>query len=271
MINVIKMDIYRMIHARSTYYTLIGLALFLIFLITNSHDTLLDVQQGRPIATASVGIGFNASLLSDNMTLLNFFQLFAGSKSFILMLSIFSVLFINHEEASGFSKNIAGQVQKRGWLFFSKFICQSVFILACFFVGIVVSFLAGGISYDSVVIGNVGRLIMAVGLQFLFHLAFAGILLLIITLIKQPVISLLISILLCFGAFSFLYQLLDKWLISLFKLTNFTIENYTMTGLIPQVSIQSNTSQLIGGLAIAAIYCLVTVGLSVSIKNKRDI
>lgn len=271
MINVIKMDCYRMFRSRSTYYILIGLAIFLVFLISNTHKSLVDVQEGRPVAEAVVGIGFDASLLADKMSLLQFFKVFAGSKSFILMLSIFSVLFINHEEASGFSKNIAGQVQKRGWLLISKFICQGIFIWLIFIVGIATTLMAGEMSYDSIVVGNIGSLLQEVGLQFIFHLAFAGILLVIISLIRQPIISLLISILLCFGAFTFVYQGIDGIIQRVLAVPEFTLTNYTMTGIIPSISLDSANGQIIKGIIIALIYCLATLALSVTIKNKRDL
>ncbi len=271
MLNIIKMDVYRMLHSRSTYYVLIGLSFFLFFLVSNTHKALLDLQQGIPVAEAIVGIGFDATLLSDKMSLLQFFKVIAGSQSFILMLSVFSVLFINHEEASGFSKNIAGQVQKRGWLLLSKFICQGLFILLAFIVGIATIIVAGETSYEAIIIGNIGQLFLEIGVQFIFHLAFAGILLVIITLLRQPVISLLVSVLLCFGAFGFLYRAIDGWLQKGMGGTGFTVTNYTMTGIISRVSIDSADSDLIRSLVIAVIYCVVTVGLSVAIKNKRDL
>lgn len=269
--NVVKMDLYRMLRSRSTYYILIGLSVFLVFLISNSHESLLDIQKGLPVPKAIVGIGFDGSLLADQMSLVQFFKVFARSQSFILMLAIFSVLFINHEEASGFSKNIAGQVQKRGWLLFSKFICQGLFILFAFLVGILTVLVAGEMSYDAVVLGNIGQLFQEVGLQFLFHLAFAGILLLIITLIRQPIVSLLVGVLLCFGAFAFVYQAIDGWIQQGLRMPEFTLTDYTITGIIPRVSIDSANDQLIKAVIIALIYSVLTLVLSVTIKNKRDL
>lgn len=269
--NVIKMDVYRMLRSRSTYYILIGLSFFLVFLINNSHESLLDSQKGLPVPKAIVGIGFDGNLLSDQMSLLQFFKVFARSQSFILILAIFSVLFINHEEASGFSKNIAGQVQKRGWLLFSKFICQGLFIVLAFLVGLVTVLAAGEMSYDEIVLGNIGQLLKEVGLQFIFHLAFAGILLLIITFIRQAIVSLLVSVLLCFGAFGFLYHAIDRWIQQGLGIPDFTLNNYTITGIISQVSIDSAKGQLIRAVIVALIYGMLTVGLSVTIKNRRDL
>lgn len=266
MLNVIKMDLYRMFRSRSTYFVLIGISLFMAFMVQNMYGSI-----GKEIDPVYIGIGNNPDLLSDSMDLRTIFQAMAGSRVFMLGIAVFSVLFINREEVSGFTKNIAGQVQNRGMLSISKFVSLCVYVVLNFVVGLAVLFFAGNLFFDAITLGNVFDLIKEVGLQFMFHIAFAAIMLGIITLVKQAVVSMLLGILLPMGGFSFLYQALNDMIHKLAGTDAFNMMDYTITGIIATVSTSSSTGTIIRSILVSLVFIVVMLAYSVTMKQKRDV
>ena len=266
MLNVIKMDLYRMFRSRSTYLVLVGISLFMAFMIQNMHGTI-----GEEVDPVIIGIGNNPELLSESMSLQTIFQAMAGSRIFMLGIAVFSVMFINREDVSGFTKNIAGQVQNRGMLSFSKFVSLSVYVILNFVVGVAVLFFVGNMVFDSITVGNVFGLLAEMGLQIVFHTAFAAIMLGIITLVKQAVVSMLIGILLPMGGFAFLYQALNDGIHKLIGSNAFSINNYTVTGIVATVSTHSTTGTIIRSIIVSLAFIVVMLAYSVTMKQKRDV
>lgn len=266
MLNVIKMDLYRMFRSRSTYLVLIGTLAFMSFMINNMHGSI-----GKEADPVIIGIGNNPALLSDSMNLQTLFQAMAGSRVFLLGIAIFSVLFINREEVSGFTKNIAGQVQNRGMLSISKFVSISVYVVLTFLIGLVVLFYVGNMFFDSITLGNMVGLLKEVGLQLVFHIAFAAIMLGIITLIKHAVVSIMIGILLPMGGFAFLYQALNDGIHRLASSDAFNIMDYTVTGIVATVSTNSSVGTIIRSILVSVGFIVVMLAYSVTMKQKRDV
>ncbi|WP_086312819.1 hypothetical protein A5821_000371 [Enterococcus sp. 7F3_DIV0205] len=266
MVNVIKMDLYRMFRSKSTYFVLVGLLSFMIMLILPMNNSI-----GEPDADVKLGISTNTEELKNIMDLKLLFTIMAGSNSFMMGIVIFSVLFINREEVSGFTKNIAGQVQIRGMLALSKFVSQSVFVLLSFSSGLLVFFTVGNIVFESVKIGNIFDLFKEVGLQFIFHVAFAAIVLGIITLFKQSVASMLVGILITFGGLSYIYKIINDIIHKLVTDKAFNIMNYTITGIIPSVSIDSSVSTIVRGIIVSVVFIVIMLTYSVIMKQKRDV
>jgi ABC-2 type transport system permease protein len=266
MLNVIKMDLYRMFRSRSTYLVLIGISLFMAFMIQNMHGSI-----GKEADPVIIGIGNNPALLSESMTLQRIFQAMASSRIFMLGIAVFSVMFINREDISGFTKNIAGQVQNRGMLSISKFVSISVYVILTFVVGVVVLFFVGNMIFESITVGNIVGLLAEMGLQILFHIAFAAIILGIITLVKQAVVSMLIGILLPMGGFAFLYQALNDGIHKLVGSDAFNINDYTVTGIVATVSTHSTTETIIRSIIVSLAFIVVMLAYSATMKQKRDV
>ncbi|MGY3779359.1 hypothetical protein [Isobaculum melis] len=266
MLNVIKMDLYRMFRSRSTYLVLLGILAFMSFMIQNMHGSI-----GKEVDPVIIGIGNNPALLSETMSLQTIFQAMAGSRVFMLGIAIFSVLFIQREEASGFTKNIAGQVQNRGMLALSKFVSLSVYVVLNFVVGLAVLFFVGNLFFDAITLGNIFDLLKEVGLQFVFHIAFLALMLGIITLIKQAVVSTLIGMLLPMGGFAFFYQAINDGIHQLVGSDAFNIMDYTVTGIVATVSTHTATGIMIRSLVVSLTFIIVMLTYSVTMKQKRDV
>lgn len=139
MLNMIKMDLYRMFRTKSMYIVWIVLAaaaLFTTFLCKTDYDSLNkeDAAQQEQFAeptAENINVGMMVTLPTEpgeKVTVYDIFYANSQGKFYALFLVIFAVLFSTADIGSGYIKNIGGQVQKRGALIFSRSIALAVFM-----------------------------------------------------------------------------------------------------------------------------------------------
>ena len=140
MLNMIKMDLYRMVRTKSMYVVWIVMAAAIFFSTSMSKldiDTMnkeAEQQQTESIAETvkpeTINMGMSVFLPTQPGEKVTVFdQVYANlqAKFVALFLVIFTVLFSSADIGSGYIKNIGGQVQKRGTLIFSRSIALAVF------------------------------------------------------------------------------------------------------------------------------------------------
>ena len=140
MLNMIKMDLYRMVRTKSMYVVWIVMAAAIFFSTSMSKldiDTMnkeAEQQQTENIAETvkpeTINMGMSVFLPTQPGEKVTVFdQVYANlqAKFVALFLVIFTVLFSSADIGSGYIKNIGGQVQKRGTLIFSRSIALAVF------------------------------------------------------------------------------------------------------------------------------------------------
>ena len=138
MLNMIKMDLYRMFRTKSMY--VIGIILVSALLITtflcktdydllNEEDAIQQAQIAEP-TTDNINVGMMVTLPTEpgeKVTVYDIFFANSQGKLYALLLVIFTVLFSTADISSGYIKNIGGQVRNRGTLIFSRAIALAVF------------------------------------------------------------------------------------------------------------------------------------------------
>ena len=139
MLNMIKMDLYRMFRTKSMYIVWIVLAvavLFTTFLCKTDYDSLnkedaSQQEQFTEPTAENINVGMMVTLPTEpgeKVTVYDIFYANSQGKFYALFLVIFAVLFSTADIGSGYIKNIGGQVQKRGALIFSRSIALAVFM-----------------------------------------------------------------------------------------------------------------------------------------------
>ena len=138
MLNMIKMDLYRMFRTKSMYVVWIVLAVSVLFTTfmcktdydsLSKEDTVRQEQFAEPTAE-NINVGMMVTLPTEpgeKVTVYDIFFANSQGKFYALFLVIFAVMFSTADIGSGYIKNIGGQVQKRGTLIFSKSIALAVF------------------------------------------------------------------------------------------------------------------------------------------------
>lgn len=129
MLNIIKMDLYRMLKTKSMY--VIWIVLAAILLITTSlcktdyellteKDAMKQEQVTEPTVD-NLNVGMMVTLPTEpgkKVTVYDIFFANSQGKLYALLLVIFTVLFSTADISSGYIKNIGGQVRNRGILNF---------------------------------------------------------------------------------------------------------------------------------------------------------
>ena len=141
MLNMIKMDLYRMFRTKSMYVVWIVLAVSVLFTtfmcktdydLLSKEDTVRQEQFAEPTAE-NINVGMMVTLPTEpgeKVTVYDIFFANSQGKFYALFLVIFAVMFSTADIGSGYIKNIGGQVQKRGTLIFSRSIALAVFTVS---------------------------------------------------------------------------------------------------------------------------------------------
>ena len=163
MLNMIKMDVYRMFRTKSMYVIwiiLLASALLTSFLSKIDYDAVnkewekkqaVDVVNAQDIEeqqaddsnkeqlsqqnTDNVNIGMSVELPTEpgkKVTVMDVFFSNAQGKFYALFLVIFAVMFATADIKSGYIKNIGGQVSQRGMLIVSRAVALALFTAITF-------------------------------------------------------------------------------------------------------------------------------------------
>ena len=158
MLNLIKMDLYRMFHSLSTWIIILftaGMALFCVVMVQGDLDAMADdpayaQEMEQEAASASDGnedrqIGLysesDPEWIEGRIDAGEFISSQLQSGLLTLFVVIFAAIFANAEQKNGYVKNIAGQLTNRGTLALSKLAASAVQV----FIMLLVFSLAAGV------------------------------------------------------------------------------------------------------------------------------
>ena len=134
MLNIIKMDLYRMLKTKSMYVIWIVLAAILLittslcktdYELSTEKDAMKQEQVTEPTVD-NINVGMMVTLPTEpgeKVTVYDIFFANSQGKLYALLLVIFTVLFSTADISSGYIKNIGGQVRNRGTLIFFQGNC----------------------------------------------------------------------------------------------------------------------------------------------------
>ena len=153
MLNIIKMDLYRMFRTKSLYVIWIIAAVLMIgttYLLKaeNTADEFeaasqQEIEESYTEDMPALGIQVMIPAGSDGkITVKDIFYGNAQSKFYVLFLVIFTVIFVMADINSGYIKNIGGQIQNRGYLVIAKAISLLVYTVLTMAAMVLVQILA---------------------------------------------------------------------------------------------------------------------------------
>ncbi len=219
MINLTKMNIYRMLHMKSMYIVLFCLLAFGAFgayvsnleisgkldqIAQQAEEEETQILAGVEISKEPETSGFGINVerpVSDGNSQLDFQEYFCADISSGLMLIFFSIataLFVYAEEKTGFVKNISGQTRHKAYIYLSKLGALLLYyLISMVFYGILLFIMLKYFHGSELAFGmeHAGRAFRTVSLQFLLHTAFASGLVMLVTICKSTTIAITIGIL----------------------------------------------------------------------------
>jgi ABC-2 type transport system permease protein len=289
MLNVIKMDLYRMIKTKSFYVILMIIVVFMLFgsyMIDQDLSTLKEMAKDAELQTdqaagngadtdknVNLGISFDATpLMQDNITLLDEASVMLSSAILLFFTGIFAVLFVCGENSTGFIKNIISCTKKRRYVILSKTVVMSIFVVLETIILLIALSIGSSIFHSSVSmkLSLSFRFLQYVGLQCLLHIAFAIIIIMISVIVRSTAISMMTSIGLSSGLGSLIISYLSMLKIGSFHVGENLVKYFVTT------NVQALTSQFTKDMGIRVLMVSLAAILlyniiSCVVMDKRDI
>lgn len=282
MFNLIRMDLYRMLHTGSTWVLIGIISLFAVLSFymglvdqrlmeeTGETDTNLVIK-GEDEEGMQFGIMVNTPIHEDGSEAAYLEYVCADLQSGILLvfISIFAVVYVNAEEKSGFVKNIAGQFPNRFWMYLSKNAAVALFVLMAMAAYIVMQAVGFQIWHSGAPFGIeiAGKALRYGMIQWLLMSAFAGGLVLITTLIKSTAIGITIGIMISCG-FS---QIFLGFYYKIFQNTKLHVEEYLITNNIKMIMYSNSMDKLWHAVFVGAAFLAVYNVIGSAVMQKRDV
>ena len=128
MLNIIKMDLYRLVRSKSFYVMIICAVMMAVACVAMSSVArvrMVDttIEEGEELHEIKIMRKINSS---KQVNLLIYYQAFVEKCYLLPLVSIFVALFVNGENKSGYIKSVAVQLPGRGKLAISKVIIAAI-------------------------------------------------------------------------------------------------------------------------------------------------
>lgn len=283
MLNMIRMELYRMFKTKSLYVIWLVLAAGILFTTGLSADemktyTMEEKQEMYEYATGqqksdTVNLGMDVTVPTKPGDTVSVFDLFYGNikgKFLALFMVIFAVLYSTADMTSGFIKNIAGQVRDCRGLVFAKGVSLFVYTVLTMLIFTGIQTISNALFFDELVFGPVKEFLQYAGIQTLLHFALLIIVMCIAIVLRNNVISMMLSVCLCMNVLVIFYSFLDN-LIAKAHIKNFHVLEYTVTGNISFLETNVTAKMAVTALAVSIAFVIVMIEVCSTVFKKRDI
>ena len=283
MLNMIRRELYRMFKTKSLYVIWLVLAAGILFTTGLSADemktyTMEEKQEMYEYATGqqksdTVNLGMDVTVPTKPGDTVSVFDLFYGNikgKFLALFMVIFAVLYSTADMTSGFIKNIAGQVRDRRRLVFAKGVSLFVYTVLTMLIFTGIQTVSNALFFDEFVFGPVKEFLQYAGIQTLLHFAFLMIVMCIAIVLRNNVISMMLSVCLCMNVLVIFYSFLDN-MIAKAHIKNFHVLEYTVTGNISFLETNVTAKMAVTALAVSIAFVIVMIEVCSTVFKKRDI
>ena len=281
MLNIIKMDLYRMFKTKSMYVIWIVLAAILLittslcktdYELSTEKDAMKQEQVTEPTVD-NINVGMMVTLPTEpgeKVTVFDIFFANSQGKFYALFLVIFAVLFSTADISSGYIKNIGGQVGNRGSLIFSRSIALSVFSVLTMTGAFLFQAAANCIVFGELEWGNTKAILSYFVAELALHYALVLICMAIAIILKNNVISMVIAVCLTMNVMTIVYGVVNS-AIQKIGIQNFQIYKYTITGKLSLLPMNPSGNECLAAFGVAIVFIVIMISVSSVVFQKRDI
>lgn len=260
--NLIKMDFYRMLHSKT--FLVSNIVIFLLNIVGKIFEmimTNISNNLAKEMSSEAAVIEFNKTAELSSVFINPFWI-----SMMIIVILISAVTFSYADISNGFIKNIAGQVNQKGYTVISKFFVLCVHNFIFLSVGsisrVVSQFVIGGsINVDS---ENMAIAIATFLCKWLLLQALSAIILFISTGLKNKTLASVIGVILGSGSLMILHLMIDS---EVERILNVNLSNYD-----PSTLIQGGTGFMFANaIGVSLVVIAIFLPLTVTIFNKTDV
>lgn len=299
MLNAIRMDLYRMLKIKSTWILLIVLVVttFLSVLMINVAVVLIDYASSTDNELASeigeefsygfeIGYSSAADMMGDETVpsaeevisnpemLLTADSLCVAEgtgATYLILMTIFMVLFVNGESKSGFLKSISNHVPSKGVLIVSKMLCALIFDIIMVVIGTATIYLSLLIFSGTDSFTDFSKTLFVSGMFILINISFAALVMLITVLTRSSSGGMVTGLIIATGFSSLLIKVIDWAISEISGSDSFTISDYILSTSNMQISATMEQQDIIRTIVVAVVWMVVSFVGSILLYSKRDI
>lgn len=295
MFNAIKMELYRMVRMKSFYVMMIVMVAMTLMTTwamdlqaSDYQESAKEAEQSIEMSTQEVEensespddsdgitIGMQASAPEDDYDFSNITvqdMVFSNLQGMIVAfyLAIFAVLFCGADFNSGYIKNFVGQAKSRTGLVLAKAVAMSIYTIVMIVLYLGVQAAANGIFFGYIHLGDAGSLLSYLGVQTVLHIAFVFICMAIVLISRSTVVSMILSICICWNVLSIVYMGIDI-IADKLGVEDFSFSTYTVSGKIGMLEETISRQDGMETLAIVAVYIILALVVGSVAFHKKDI
>ena len=281
MLNVIRMEFYRMLKSKSFYIAGICLILTMLFSTNMSaeewkkstpeerqelHELFL-----REAKTESVAIAVTIPTEANaRVTVYDLFFANIKSKLIALVFACFTVIYATADITSGYVKNIAGQIRNRKSLIYAKTLSLLVYCVGSMGFLIPIQAVCSQLFFGYVKWGPWKDFLYYLGIQTLLHYAFILTMMMLAVILKNNILTTALSIGLCINFQLIFYGFLDKF-VNRMGISGWHTREYTITGNISLIGMQISAETAGHAAVVAVVFLILAVWITGIVFDLRDI
>lgn len=270
MLNLIKMDFYRLFHSKAIKVGAVAAVIFSFFanlLNLGIVEIIKYSLQDDPHAADGIGEFFSVVSWIDGV---DFAQVvLTGTSMLSLFVSCIIVAsFIGAEQSCGYVKNTAGQLPNRGLLVVSKFAATCFIQLMVLAIYTCVCSICAPIFFD--ITGySIGTLIGGLAIRFMLFCAIDAVLLFFCTLAKSHAVAMVIGAIFGIGVTSLVYMLAN----ALLNMVHITIDVAKLMpdGINGLINVSSLGDIIVRAIIVTVVFISVFLTGAALLFKKRDV
>ena len=273
MLNLIKMDLYRLLRSKTLRVGLIAAAIVALSCMLLSLGLLEIVK---------LTSGDNLAAVAEMSFLFPCFAFLAGASwgdivlygvgSFSLFIGcMITASFIGSEQSCGYVKNIAGQIPHKGFLAISKFVATSVAMALVLLVYLAVCAPLTSVLFSSYITNGyaIGELIGAFALRFLLFIAVNAVIVFLCTLTKSHAAAMVTGAILGIGVTTIVYFAISS-VLGMLKI-KFDVANLMPDGVNGMLNCGNLVEILPKALTVSLVFIVAFVTGTYLLMEKRDV
>lgn len=249
MLNLVKMDLYRLVHTISTWIMMVLVILAAFFCVALTAD------------------------ISDRYSsVVSILEMLFHGRLFMVLCSVFVTIFVNAEQRNGYVKNLGGSISHRSQLVMSKIVAVAIEIMIAFILFAAAVTIAAKIFFSNqFIIGFPGDLFILLGVQYLLHMGFACFIVLICVLTRSNAFPMVSGILISCNIMSILYSFINKLIYFISNNAEFDINHFMVDCNISSYSLKLSANDTFIAIAVGCAFMIISVACASLVAEKRDV
>lgn len=271
MLNVLKMDLYRIVKSKAAWLILVASILMMfasvfmtkqdINFYNDNPSALENLRNGGEINWGIYIGSVNPKWCNGNVIpLMELLAVNINSRMLLMFLTVFIVYFAGSEGRNSFMKNIVGQVKNRAFLVMSKFIAISIYTVFMMIATMLATMLGSRMFFGYVSLAGMSQGINFLLIQMSLHIGYGMFVLLLYHITGSSVATMLSGILIAAGILQFFDAIMY-----------INILRYTTSGNVGVLSLSSSGTAYMRAGVVAVCAIVIMNLLSSIIIQKRDL